>query len=892
MLDKEELRRSFSKEHKKYYQTKILSDEGFERRECKACGKGFWTAEPSRELCGDAEHEGYSFIKESPTEQGYADFWKMFAKFFSDNGHSEIPTYPVVSRWRQDLYFTIASIQDFQRIESGKMSFEYQKNPLVVPQICLRFNDIPNVGVTGRHFTSFMMAGQHSFNYPKEGYWREETMKLDYGFLTKHIGVKRNDLSYVEDVWAMGDFSEFGPCIEGFAGGLELVNNVFTEFEYLDGTVSELNGKVVDVGWGFERLLWYKTGAQTIYDAVFPGVISKIYKSSGIRPDHKMYARIASLSGKIDISERSGHKAEDGLIKAAGIDKNVYESVIKPQQAVYAIADHTRTLLFAINDGALPSNVGGGYNLRVIFRRMLDFAERYGIDIDLVKLVEMHANELKPLYPGIEENIETIKDVFDIEKRRYAEMKANAGKVVGQLLERKEKISMDKFRTLYQSNGITPDFIRNVAAGKGLNIEIDEKAYSDIIKGDFSEKRKEVSAQYNVEGLEKTKRLYYDFAERANARVIKVFDNAVVLDQTPFYPEGGGQEADHGSISGENVVGANAINGVVVHILQKKPPFKAGDRVECAIDHERRTRLMAHHTATHLISAAARSVLGKHAWQEGAAKGAGKAHIDIAHFDALSAKQVSEMERQANLWILNGIKVDVNEVERAAAESEYGFSIYQGHGVPAAKLRIVTITDIDGNLIDAEACGGLHVKNREYMLGIIRIINYSKIHDGVNRIEYVAGKACSDYIDALEKKINSVAEAAGIDKDKIEGRMPQLVRELDVYRKRYNEALQHLSAIEADAIIGRHRSERIIEKAGYNRLMLREIATRIAAKDEKAVALLYNDQNEIVCVSGIKSGISADAFLRENLGKISKGEFRGGGTGRISEGVIQTGKNK
>ncbi len=892
MLDKEELRRSFSKEHRKYYHAKIFSEEGFVRKECKECGKGFWTPDDSRELCGDAEHEGYSFIKKSPGKEGYADFWKVFARFFSDNGHSEISSYPVVSRWRQDLYFTIASIQDFQRIEDGRMSFEYQKNPLIVPQICLRFNDIPNVGVTGRHLTSFMMAGQHSFNYPKDGYWRDETMRLDYDFLTNHVGVKKKDLSYVEDVWAMGDFSEFGSCMEGFAGGLELVNNVFTEFEYSEGKIGELESKVVDVGWGFERLMWYKTGAQTIYDATFPDVIGKIYKTSGIKPDHNMYARVASLSGKIDIAERTGSKAEEELIKAAGIEKKVYESVIKPQQAVYAMADHTRTLLFAINDGALPSNVGGGYNLRIIFRRVLDFAERYGIGIDLIKLVEMHAEELKRLYPEIDSSIETIKEVFAAEGRRYAEMKNNARKVVEQMLAKNNTIEMERFKTLYQSNGITPDFIQNVAAAKGLDIEITDKAYSEIIKGDFAEKKRTELTPYRIDGLEKTVKLYYDFVERANAKVLKIFDDAVVLDQTPFYPEGGGQEADHGSISGEKVIGVRAIKGVVIHILEKRPLFNEGDKIECVVDHERRSRLMAHHTATHLISAAARNVLGKHAWQEGAAKGPDKAHIDIAHFDALSRMQVSEIERQANLWILGGIRVDVNTIERARAESEYGFAIYQGHGVPASELRVVTIKDMDGNLIDAEACGGLHVKGREYMLGAIRIINYSKIHDGVSRLEYVAGKACLDYIDALERKIDFVAEAAGIDKDKIEGRMPQLMRELDVYRKRYNEALQHLSAIEADAIISRHRSAKIIEKAGYNRLMLREIATRIANKDEKAVALLYNDQNEVVCVSGAKSGISADDFLKESIGKISKGEFKGGGTKRISEGVIQTGKNK
>ncbi|MGI0134209.1 MAG: alanine--tRNA ligase-related protein, partial [Candidatus Micrarchaeaceae archaeon] len=245
MISKDELRNDFSKKPKEYYTVKTFSDEGFERRQCKECRKHFWTTDSDRDLCGDPSHEPYSFMREKTKDVEYSEFWNKFSKFFKDEGHTIIERYPVVSRWRQDLYFTIASIQDFQRIENGRVSFEYNANPLLVPQICMRFNDIPNVGVTGRHFTSFMMAGQHAFDYPKAGYWRDRTIELDYKFLVDVLGVKKKDLTYVEDVWAMGDFSEFGPCLEGFANGLELVNNVFTQFEYQNDKISELKGKVV-----------------------------------------------------------------------------------------------------------------------------------------------------------------------------------------------------------------------------------------------------------------------------------------------------------------------------------------------------------------------------------------------------------------------------------------------------------------------------------------------------------------------------------------------------------------------------------------------------------------------------------------------------------------------
>ncbi len=894
MLSKDALRREFSADYKRYYSTELFERENLHRRACRECGKFFWSADESRELCGDSDHEPYSFIKGSPERVDYVDFWRVFSRFFKENGHAEISRYPVVSRWRQDLYFTIASIQDFQRIEGGKMSFEYKQNPLVVPQICLRFNDVPNVGITGRHLTSFMMAGQHSFSYPKEGYWRDETIRMNYEFLTRHVGVRKDGLTYTEDVWAMGDFSEFGPCIEAFSGGLELVNNVFTEFEMVDGERRELHEKVVDVGWGFERLLWYKSGAQTVYDAVFPNEVGHIYKSSGIKPDHELYRKVASVSGGVDVTEyRKRGSAEAEIIRLSGIDERTYNSVIRPHQAVYAIADHTRTLLFAISDGALPSNVGGGYNLRILLRRVFDFMERYGIDIDILKLMELHAHDMRGLYPELGESIDGIKDVVEVERERYANTKRSSRKIVESLIGKGHKrIDVDTAKRLYESNGVTPEFIEEVSKEMRMEVEIDDEAYSKIIKGDFADRKRAERPGFDTSGLRATERLYYRFAESSTSRVVRSFGDAVALDRTPFYPEGGGQEADHGTIGDAKVVGARLIDGVVVHMLDGKHNLEEGSEVECRVDLDRRERIMAHHTATHLISASARMVLGKHAWQEGAGKGAGKAHIDIAHYEPLSEKDVADIERMANEFILKGIRVEMLEMDRGDAEAEFGFSIYQGHGVPAARLRIVKISDKSGKLIDAEACGGLHLMGREHLIGIIKIIDSARIHDGVDRLEYVAGRSCLDYISSMERRINSISKSAGIDVDKIEKGVPQMIRELDMYRKRYTEALEHLSGFAADDILRESRSKHIIKNMNYNRLMLRNIATHIVNSDDSAVAMLYNEEMELVCIAGKNAKISAAEFVRTNTDKIAMGlEFKGGGTDRIAEGVLIV-KNK
>ena len=883
MLTKDNLIKEFAKEPTKYYSVKLFQKEGFERKQCKECGMHFWTADSSRKLCGDSSHEPYSFIKKKASNIGYEQMWEKLSNFFKENGHSVIDRYPVVSRWRPDLYFTIASIQDFQRIENGKMSFEYGENPLIVPQICMRFNDIPNVGVTGRHFTSFMMAGQHAFNYPKEGYWRDRCIELNYGFLTKHIGIKKEDITYVEDVWAMGDFSEFGPSLEFFSKGLELGNNVFTQFEYSDSKMKELPSKVVDVGWGFERLLWYYTGAETNYDAVFPKELEYIYKNVPFHRNYTLYSKIAALSGEVDITEAGSKDADMELMKKAGIKVKEYQDVIKPMQAVYAIADHTRTLLFAINDGALPSNMGGGYNLRIIIRRIFDFIDRYSMDLDLIKLMEMHSNDVKNLYKGLSENMDIINEVISIEKKRYASMKDAATKHVTTMIEKNEEITPEKMRTLYESNGITPEFISKIANEKGKNIELPEELYNRIIKGDFAKKEKKENnnIKINLEGIPKTKKLYYDYIDQSDSKVLLCNGNFVVLDKTPFYPEGGGQEDDRGTINGIKIKSVESTDGIVIHEIESANAFKKGEKVDCKVDIDRRIRLMAHHTATHLINASAREVLGAHAWQEGAKKSPEKAHIDISHYDKLTEQQVNLIENKANGIILHGIRVKVEEMERGKAEEEYGFTIYQGHGVPAAKLRIVTIRDLKGNLIDAQACGGLHLMDRETMIGLIKIISTSRPHDGVDRIEFTAGPAALDKINAMERTIKNMAGLSSLDIDKLDSGMKDRMEELQRSKKENRKIAEELGREIAD----KHPSGTVSMEMDYSRQTLRNIANAAIERNSNLAVIFINKQGEIVCISGQKSVKNALELIKEHAVRLGK-RFNGGGTQKMAEGTV------
>ncbi len=889
-LDKPSLRKEFSKDYKNYYSTKLFDELGFSRHTCKICHKNFWSV-GEREVCEDPEHTEYSFFREKKKDISYVSMWKKFADFFKKNGHEEIPKYPVVSRWRRDLFFTIASIQDFQRIENGVMGFEYNANPLVVPQICLRFGDVENTGVTGRHFTSFMMAGQHAFNWPKEGYWRDRCIELNYKFLTKEIGVKKEDIVYNEDVWAMGDFSEFGPSLETFANGCELVNSVFTQFENSNGSVKEFKGKVVDVGWGFERLLWYYTGYDTAYEAVFKGILNKIEKRSSIEFDKKLFDKFAKPASKIDFSEKAGGKIEDAILKELGIAKSDYNKKVKPLQALYAVLDHSRTLLFAVSDGALPSNIGGGYNLRVILRRALSFIEEYNLDIDLDEIAEMHAEELKGLYPGLKENLDLLSKVIDIESKRYAATKDNSEKIIDKIIAKKAPVDIKELRTLYESNGITPELISSVAAKKGVHLDIPRDAYEGIIKGDFTREREtKKNIDIDTKKFPKTEQLYYKLAETSDSKVLYADKNHVILDKTPFYPEGGGQEADRGTIGSAKVKDVQKYGDVIVHFIEGGS-VKEDSKVKCIVNSERRQNLMVHHTATHLMNATLRNVLGKHAWQEGTRKEEDKAHIDITHYDKLYDKDVENIEEFANSALAKGIKVTVKDMERGEAENRYGFTIYQGHGVPSKTMRIVTIESRDGELIDAEACGGLHVAGMEQMIGMIKVVGTSRVSDGIDRVDFVAGKPALRYFQESYKQLKMISQTLNADLSSTGPRVQILLNEKLALEKENTKRLEEI----ADAVVDSKEVADAIEKAyakkeniaevrlNYNKQILRKVMSTLSSKHSNITIILANDSGEALASRGAHSELAASDALKKRFGS----RFKGGGSKDYAEGKVE-----
>ena len=716
-MDKSQILAKFSADPDRYYTVELFGNEGFERRACRACGRYYWSANPGMLTCPDHDPDTYSFIGQPPTgvRLDYTEAWRRIEEFFVSRNHTSIPRYPVVCRWRDDLYYTIASIVDFQRVSGSQVTFQFPANPLIVPQTCLRFKDIENVGVTGRHFSSFCMVGQHSVP-DTGGYWKDTCMELDHDLLTGPFGIPSEEITFVEDVWAGG--GSFGPSLEYFVRGLELGNAVFTEFQGTIDNHTTLKHRIIDMGAGLERFAWITMGTPTAYDCCFGPALDAILDAFGADPDHPAlkpyYTGIARGLDSVPVSALR-ERAREG----AGIDTDAFRRMILPLERSYMVADHLRTLIFAIADGSLPSNVGGGYNLRMMVRRIADS----GIP-DIHDIIERQVDYLSTTYPELDRRRDDIRTILDIETERYRSTRGRMAKVASRIKQKSDHITVDELITLYESDGITPEYL--VECGAIPSVPDGFRA----ALASLHQSRRRTPPEPPERPLPATTPLYHmEDPHTFEATVLAIHGDAIILDRTSFYPRGGGQEPDHGTISGCRIHDVEKAGEAILHHTADTPP-EAGRTVQCAIDEGRRHNVTRHHTATHILNASSRRTLGSWVWQHSARKDADHARLDITHHSALTPAQVQAIQDMANDMVRQDLPVSIRYMDRGSAESEYGFSIYQGGVVPVDSVRIVSIGDVD-----VEACGGTHVP-RTGMVEHITITRAKRIQDGVVRLEF------------------------------------------------------------------------------------------------------------------------------------------------------------
>ena len=868
-MDKNQILKEFSSDPDKYYNVKLFQEQGFVRKSCSKCGRFFWTLDANRTLCPDDGTDTYSFIGEPPTSKrfDYTQAWKQVEEFFVKNNHTSVSRYPVVCRWRDDLYFTIASIVDFQRIMGSKVVFEFPANPLVVPQTCLRFKDLENVGVTGRHFSSFCMIGQHSVPN-NQGYWKDECVDLDYRLLTDQFGIKKEEVVFVEDVWAGG--GSFGPSLEYFVRGLELGNAVFTEFQGELGQHTTLDQRVIDMGAGLERFAWITMGTPTAYDCCFGPINEKLYNTIGIDSDSEVLRKyFTEIAKEIDHYDDL-NQVRRLAIKNAGITDSQLTKMITPMEGMYLIADHLRTLIFAITDGALPSNVGGGYNLRMMLRRINATVSKLNLKLDIDDLIDSHIDYLKDTYPELDEKREDVKKILKIESARYEESKVHMKKKAEKIRE-KGTPTVDELITFYESDGITPEYLKEVDAIS----EVPSSFYSKLSDLHQSEKKKAIT-ELPLEQLPETETLFYkDDPMEFEAKVIKVFDDQVVLDKTSFYARGGGQEPDHGSIAGFEVVDVDKHANIIVHKLKGGIPNE-GDTVQCKVDVTRRSNITKNHTSTHIINTSARSVLGSWVWQHSAFKDDDHARLDITHHSSLNDEQVKQIEDAANKMIKDNYPVNIEYFDRGTAEQKYGFRIYQGGVVPVKSVRIVSIEDKD-----IEACGGTHVK-KTGDIELIKITKTKRIQDGVVRLEFVSGPNAFTYVKEQEEE-SKKKEQQAIAKQQLE---KQREENKDKAREKIPVFIEKILAGES------LESEEINNKGklcftssdNYDDYFHQNFGKKLVAKDDSAAFCGIFEAGPTIRVmifAGEKSGVNAGDIAKE-IASILGGS--GGGDTKFAQG--------
>jgi alanyl-tRNA synthetase len=763
-------RKVASKDPDKYYATEVLKKDGFARHKCEKCGKYFWSTDKNRKFCGDpACSGGFRFFENNPCREklSYLQVWQKFSEMFKKLGYTPIKRYPVVARWRSDMDFVIASITDFQPyVVSGEVS--PPANPLVVPQFCLRFGDIDNVGITGSHMTCFNMIGQHMFVSPDK--WdQNKVFRHIKKWINEGLGIPDSEITFHEDAWAGG--GNFGPCMEYFCRGVELGNQVYMLYEQTEDEPKELSLKVLDMGMGMERCAWFSQGTPTIYDATFPYVMKKLIEKTKINYDKEIIKKYVPYAGFLNIDEVEDiNKAWKVVAEKVGISVEELKKAVLPMAALYSIAEHARGLLIALTDGALPSNVGGGYNLRMLARRSFSFIDRHKWNIDLKEVCKWHAEELKDEFPELSKNLASVKKIIEVEKEKYENTKQRSRQIIQKLV--KENITTEKLLQLYDSQGIDPEIIKEEALKLGKQIKVPDNFYAKIseLHNKKEKKIKEKKKELDLKDIPETEALYFEDYKKTefDAKVLKVIDKDVILDKTAFYPTSGGQDHDNGRINDIKVVDVFKQGKVIVHVLSEKPNFKQGDGIKGEIDIERRMQLTYHHTATHIINEAAREILGQHVNQAGAKKTVEKAHLDLTHYQSISNDEIKKIEKLANEIVSRKIPIKTSFMKRSEAEKKYGMNIYQGGAVPGKTIRIVEI-----NGLDVEACAGTHLKNTSEV-GKIKILRSTKIQDGVVRIEFVAGRRAEKELGKKNEILEEISKLLDVNENQIPARIEEL----------------------------------------------------------------------------------------------------------------------
>ncbi|HHJ14422.1 MAG TPA: alanine--tRNA ligase [Gammaproteobacteria bacterium] len=726
------------------------------------------------------------------------DIRKSFLDFFSERGHEIVPSSPLVPGNDPTLLFTNAGMVQFKDVFRGLETRPYTR--AASAQRCVRaggkHNDLENVGYTARHHTFFEMLGNFSFG----DYFKREAIEYAWEFLTttiglaperlwvtvfeeddeaadiwlEHIGVDPARFSRIgakDNFWSMGDTGPCGPCTEifydhgpGVPGGppgtpeedgdryIEIWNLVFMQYDRdAEGHLHPLPRPSVDTGMGLERLA-----------AILQGVHSN-YEIDLFR--HLIEAA-ARLTGAGNLQDKS----------------------------LRVIADHIRACAFLVVDGVMPSNEGRGYVLRRIIRRAIRHGHKLGQDQPFFhRLVGPLTEEMGGAYPELVKARPQVEKVLAQEEERFAETLEHGMKILEEAiagLSGREIPGETVFR-LYDTYGFPVDLTNDIARERGLRLDMAgfeaameaqrarARAASSFGVVDAGGVDIDVSTEFTgYDSLNDRARVTALFRDGEPAEALAEGEaGMLVLDHTPFYAESGGQVGDRGLIRGDagefEVTDTRKQGEAIVHLgRMKRGRLPNGAQVDALVDRARREATRLNHTATHLLHAALRQVLGDHVQQKGSLVAPERLRFDFSHFQPVTPEELARIEYLVNAQIRANAEVvtrvmPIDEALEAGAMALFG----EKYG---ERVRVLSIGDFS-----VELCGGTHAR-RAGDIGLFKILSESGIASGVRRIEAVTGQAALDHVAETERRL---AEVAGLVKGGREDLVARVGQVLERSRK-------------------------------------------------------------------------------------------------------------
>ena len=725
-----------------------------------------------------------------------AEIRQKFLDYFNQKQHEIVSSSSLVPGNDPTLLFTNAGMVQFKDVFLGRDKRDYTR--ATSSQRCVRaggkHNDLENVGYTARHHTFFEMLGNFSFG----DYFKRDAIFYAWEFLTEVLELPADRLwvtVYEEDdeaadiwlkevgsnpdafarigakdnFWSMGDTGPCGPCTEIFydhgediPGGppgapdedgdryIEIWNLVFMQYDRSkDGTLTPLPKPSVDTGMGLERLAAILQDGHSNYD--------------------------------IDLFQN--------LIKAAAKETNTQDLA---NSSLKVIADHIRSCSFLIVDGVMPSNEGRGYVLRRIIRRGLRHGHNLGQKgLFFHKLVKTLVAEMGEAYPELAEAQTNVERILKLEEERFAETLDQGMKILEEGITglKGKQIPGDMAFKLYDTYGFPVDLTADIARERGLTI--DHQGFEKEMQA--QKERARAASQFDVDYNEvittdavttftgydhlldrsKVLSIYTDGKETSSIEA--GVEAVVVLQQTPFYAESGGQVGDTGLLLNEQcrfeVMDTQKAGQAFIHVGQLSAgKLNVGDELEAMIYADRRRATVRHHSATHLMHAALRNVLGEHVQQKGSLVNNERLRFDFSHFEAVTAEQLQQIERDVNQQIRHNLETQAEEMAIAAAKEKGAMALFgEKYG---DVVRVVSMGDFS-----TELCGGVHVK-RSGDIGYFKIISESGVAAGVRRIEAISGSAAVDYAEQQEQQLDQLVTLLKGSRDDLGSKVKQLLEKL------------------------------------------------------------------------------------------------------------------